>query len=640
MIRQSSKFIIRIDILLALLGALGFAIPTLMGESIPVIPYVIVVLLMIMMIHFLFVRKILTPLRSFVEVADRVTDGEIVQDIEKLKLSELSELEGGFIKIVGSILESREAIENYMRTIGDMNKELEKKVDSLSVLFLASKSMGGSLNVDTLIRTLLSLFTERLDITGAGILIYNDRTDLVTVKDLLNLPPELFAKLRFYSDHLIVTSSFCEEAYWTPDEQTMNLLVAEFETDALRSLEMFIPMRIKDHFVGMLILSKKKGATPYTDNERQLIQAMVGLASTSINNAMLYERSESTKNELDRKVFNLMTLQQSGKVLSSTLNLEELIQISIDMFLETVWANKGILMLSTDDKAGFVVKAVKGLNESELKDLEQDPEEVWVMTTLQKDKRAILAQELAVNSSYQSYTTINRALRFAVYIPLLKEGELYGIVKIGGKINGESFTENDLEFFATLASQAVIAFENARLYSLAITDSITKLYVHRYFQLRLEEEVARSRRYNSTLSLLMCDLDHFKDINDQYGHQQGDTMLREISQIIKRNIRSTDIAARYGGEEFVVILPETTQSDARIVAERIRRDTSKHEFPPIAPGQPPLHCTISIGVAGFPLNANNKDELILKADTSMYLAKQMGRNRVVLCGVETLCGVD
>jgi diguanylate cyclase (GGDEF)-like protein len=393
-------------------------------------------------------------------------------------------------------------------------------------------------------------------------------------------------------------------------------------------------MRIKDHFVGMVVLGGFKNTSPLSEADLQLVQALVGLAGTAINNAMLYERSETTKNELDRKVFNLMTLQQSGKILSSTLNLDELIQISIDMFLETIWANRGILMLISEDRSELVVKACKGVEEDELKRLEKDPAEAWAMTTLQKEKRAILAQEMTKASSFQSYSAVNRDLPFAVYVPLLKEDEVYGVIKVGAKINSEPFTESDLEFLSTLSSQAVIAFENARLYSLAITDSITKLYVHRYFQLRLEEEVSRSRRYNSTLSLLMCDIDHFKEINDQYGHQQGDTILREISQILRRNIRSTDIAARYGGEEFVIILPETTQSDARIVAERIRRDVSKHEFPAMAPGQPPLGCTISIGVAGFPLNADNKDDLISKADSSMYLAKQLGRNKVILCGMD------
>ncbi|MBF0543712.1 MAG: diguanylate cyclase [Candidatus Riflebacteria bacterium] len=590
-------------------------------------------------INALIYYRIILPLKRFADLADEVVDGNLKSpSLEKHE--ELGELQGSFCKIVDSLIESREAIEHYIKAIGEnnqtisnINRQLESKVYSLSVLYSASKAMGNSLSIDGLIRTLLTLVIEKLNISGAAVMLYNDRNDMVVLKDLLGFSPELFAKFRFYSDHKIIVEVFGGSGWWIADEKNIELMKAEFETEAVRALKVFFPMRIKDHFVGLIVLGDKKDGTSYLEADLELIQALSGLATMAINNAALFERSEATKNELDRKVFNLMTLQQSGKVLSSTLNLEELIAISIDMFLETVWANRGVLMLTNDDTMALEVKACKGLNQEDVKKLDIDPTEIWAMTTLQKEKRPILSQELSGKSILQSYTTINKQLPFAVYIPLQKEGELYGVVKIGPKINGEAFTENDLEFFSTLASQAVIAFENARLYSLAITDSITKLYIHRYFQIRLEEEVRRSRRYNSTLTLLMIDIDHFKEINDTYGHQQGDMILREISHILRRNIRSTDIAARYGGEEFVIILPETTQADARIVAERIRKDVAKHEFPSLAQGQLPVHVTISIGVAGFPINATSKDELIQKADSSMYQAKGAGRNKVVLCGI-------
>ena len=632
--RSKISIAIKLDLMLIVFwSVLYFALPML-GQNVAPIPFAISGIGTLLAVHFILVRKVIAPLRRFVEIADKVADGDVSEGLKELKISDLEEVQGSFTKIVGNLIESRVVIEDYMRAIGEMNKELEKKVDSLSILYSASQSMGGSLNVDTLIRNLISTFTDRLGISGAAIMLYNDKTDLVSIKDLLGVSPELFARFRFYSDNQILVKIFDERGYWQPDEQEHNLMVGEFETDEVRNLRLFMPMRIKDHFVGLVVLGSKKDEDTYSDSELQLLQALVGLASTSINNAMLFENSESTKNELDHKVFNLMTLQQSGKVLSSTLDLGELIHISIDMFLETVWANKGVLMLLSDDRPELEVKAFKGMSRDEVFELSKDAAEVWAMTTIEKEKKPILAQELATKSSYQAYATINRNLPFAVYIPMLKEGELYGVVKVGPKINGEPFTENDLEFFATLSSQAVIAFENARLYSLAITDSITKLYVHRYFQLRLEEEVARSRRYNSTISLLMCDIDHFKSINDNYGHQQGDLILKEISKILRKNVRNTDIAARYGGEEFAIVLPETTQADAKIVAERIRRDVSKYEFSSIIPGQPPLKCSISIGVAGFPLNADNKDQLIQKADSSLYRAKDMGRNKVILCGID------
>ncbi len=630
--RMKLNIAIKLDLLLAVFWLAVYCVFALVG--IPGSPLFVLAtgIISIVFVHLSITQKILKPLQKFIDIADKVADGDVSEGLEDLRLSDLEEVQGSFTKIVGSMIESRVAIEDYMKKISEINKELEQKVDSLSILYFGSQSMGGSLNVDTLVRNFITIFTDRLGLSGAGVMLYNEKTDLVSVKDLIGISPELFAKFRFYSDNQILARIFSDEGYWRPTDQEMNLLVAEFESDEMRRIRLMFPMRIKDHFVGLLLLTDKKGGT-WTTGDFQLIQAVVGLASTSINNAMLFENSETTKNELDHKVFNLMTLQQSSKVLSSTLDLSSLITISIDMFLETVWANKGVLMLFSDERPELEVKAFKGITRADVDDLKKNPAETWAMTTIEKEKKPIFAQEIS-GRSYQAYTTVNRDLPFAVYIPMLKEGELYGVIKVGAKINGQPFTENDLEFFATLASQAVIAFENARLYSLAITDSITKLYVHRYFQMRLEEEVARSRRYNSTISLLMCDIDHFKPINDNYGHQQGDAILKEVSKILRKNVRNTDIAARYGGEEFAIILPETTQADAKIVAERIRRDVAHFDFPSIMPGQPSVKCSISIGVAGFPLNADNKDQLIQKADSALYKAKDGGRNKVVLCGID------
>lgn len=624
---------IKIDLFLVIMWGAVFGAASFLKLAMNPWPFIVSGIATIAFVHITISKKVLKPLQKFIEIADTVADGDVNTGLEELRMSDLEEVQGSFTKIVGNLMESRIAIEDYMKKIGEINKELETKVDSLSILYNASQSMGGSLNVDTLTRALISTFSERLGIKGSLVMLYDDKNDLVSVKDLFGVSPELFAKFRFYSDNKILANLFNEDGYWQPSDKDISLMVAEFGTDAIRALQTFVPMRIKDHFVGLIALSQKNDNSPYSETDIQVIKALCGLASTSINNASLFEKSESTKNELDHKVFNLMTLQQSGKVLSSTLDLSELIKISIDMFLETVWANKGVLLLQSLDSPTLEVVAAKGIEEEEMIEISKDPMDSWAMTTIEKEKKAIFAHDLAGKASYQSYMVIKKPLPFEAYVPMLKEGDIYGVIKVGKKINGEAFTENDLEFFSTLSSQAVIAFENARLYSLAITDSITKLYVHRYFQLRLEEEVARSRRYNSTISLLMCDIDHFKNVNDTYGHQQGDIILKEISKILKKNVRSTDIAARYGGEEFAIVLPETTQADAKIVAERIRRDVHEFKFPSVTQGAP-IRCSISIGVAGFPLNANDKDQLITKADNALYKAKDIGRNKVVLCGMD------
>jgi diguanylate cyclase (GGDEF)-like protein len=160
---------------------------------------------------------------------------------------------------------------------------------------------------------------------------------------------------------------------------------------------------------------------------------------------------------------------------------------------------------------------------------------------------------------------------------------------------------------------------------MAITDGLTELITHKYFMYTLEKEIARSERYKKVFSLIMFDIDHFKNVNDNYGHQAGDEILKNIGKIVKKNLRLADIVARYGGEEFTVILPETAIKDALIAAEKLRKAVEKTELPY---NNELLKITISLGVAAFPDIAKDAETLIKAADDALYLSKEGGRNKV------------
>jgi diguanylate cyclase (GGDEF)-like protein len=164
-----------------------------------------------------------------------------------------------------------------------------------------------------------------------------------------------------------------------------------------------------------------------------------------------------------------------------------------------------------------------------------------------------------------------------------------------------------------------------KLQKLAVTDGLTALYNSRHFFSQLELEVDRSVRYQHPLSLLLIDIDHFKDFNDAFGHLEGDKVLVRFSQILKSCLRANDSAYRYGGEEFTVILPETGAEESRTVAQRIRAALEAEVFRPSS--GPPVSTTISIGVTEYS-PAEPMAALIRRADEAMYQSKQNGRNRV------------
>ena len=174
------------------------------------------------------------------------------------------------------------------------------------------------------------------------------------------------------------------------------------------------------------------------------------------------------------------------------------------------------------------------------------------------------------------------------------------------------------------------ALQRARLFEaterLATTDGLTGLVNHRTFQARLDEHLAAAQRYGKRLSLLLTDIDHFKAVNDTWGHPVGDVVLKGVARILQKEARTTDVAARYGGEEFALVMPETDPAGALRTAERIREKVAQARF---RTEQGELSVTISIGIATFPAEARQKAELVELADGGLYHAKRHGRNQSV-----------
>jgi diguanylate cyclase (GGDEF)-like protein len=179
-----------------------------------------------------------------------------------------------------------------------------------------------------------------------------------------------------------------------------------------------------------------------------------------------------------------------------------------------------------------------------------------------------------------------------------------------------------------LLVEQIVYLEKISVYSnFANFDGLTGLYTHRYFQEALAKEIARAQRLGYPVSLMMIDIDRFKQYNDSFGHPHGDVALKEIAGVLKRSIRSYDLAARYGGEEMVLVLPQTSPHGILPLAERIRTAIAELPFRG-ATDSHRVQLTISIGVAGLPAHAKSKSELIERADQALYLAKEEGRNRV------------
>jgi diguanylate cyclase (GGDEF)-like protein len=212
-------------------------------------------------------------------------------------------------------------------------------------------------------------------------------------------------------------------------------------------------------------------------------------------------------------------------------------------------------------------------------------------------------------------------------VPIVIYHEVVGVLSVESR-ESDVFVKHQARLLEAIGAQAAVAIENARLYALATVDGLTGLYVRRYFDTRLAEELERSKRFGTPFGLVLLDIDDFKKLNDTYGHNIGDRALREVAQVVQRSLRGVDIAARYGGEEFAFILPRTSIVDAHAVAERIRQDVSEVR---VSWENQVIGLTASLGVSCYP-DSGPKDAaaLVHLADIALYRAKATGKNRVEL----------
>src|SRR6056297_3455944 len=215
-----------------------------------------------------------------------------------------------------------------------------------------------------------------------------------------------------------------------------------------------------------------------------------------------------------------------------------------------------------------------------------------------------------------------------IIIPISGPDELYGIIIVGKKIVDGEYTDEEIIYIDRLLKFASLSFQNVIHYRSSVTDFKTQLYNHSFFQKRLSEELAKVQRHDNSISILLLDIDHFKQLNDQHGHLAGDKVLFHLSRTLEQTLRQEDVVARFGGEEFIVLLPESTKEAAFHVAERIRKEIEQMEIQYL---EKALKITVSIGVnyintARFTTAA----QIIEQADKALYTSKSNGRNRVTL----------
>jgi diguanylate cyclase (GGDEF)-like protein len=339
--------------------------------------------------------------------------------------------------------------------------------------------------------------------------------------------------------------------------------------------------------------------------------------------------------ELKRQVERLSLFHEVGKALFSTLDLQKILQTIMEKISDLLEPDTWSLLMVDEKTKELYFEIAIGSGADKLKDVRLKMGE-GIAGWVAEHGEPVLVEDVTKDPRFSpkidELTQMNT--RSVVCVPIKGPEQILGVVELVNCLGKQSFVEEDIPILKSLADYAAIALENARyvqrIHELTITDDCTALYNARHLNFVLEAEIYRSNRYGYEFSVIFIDLDHFKQVNDVYGHLVGSKLLWMIGDIIKGNLRMIDYAFRYGGDEFVILLPQTSKESSLTVVRRAKELLTSKVF--FAEEGLNIKVTASFGVASFPADARTRKELLRMADEAMYLVKNTTRNSIALAG--------
>ncbi len=387
-----------------------------------------------------------------------------------------------------------------------------------------------------------------------------------------------------------------------------------------------VPVMEGNHLRGVLIADRKSGR-PFDDSDL----AVMNTISEEIIRAVQVERIFS---DMDREKYQKERFYQASRDFNAARSVDDVAAVAIRAARRVADAEFAAVAEAVEEEDVLRIASIDWQGHAEANDLvgKRFRADGGLIGAAIKARHPLPHGTTRAASQPIFSPDLDLDVKAIKVLPLLWKDRGVGALVLGS--SREDFLPIDiLEMLRVIADHAAIAIANAQMYEaverMATTDGLTGLTNHRHFQQMLDAVQARAERYDRRVALILTDIDHFKAINDTYGHPVGDKVLRRIGEMLRSNARRTDVVARYGGEEFAVLMEETGRKGAMQIAERIRQAVEQEVFR-CETGT--FNCTLSLGVATFPHDALNKGKLVECADKALYEAKHAGRNRTVAFG--------
>lgn len=434
------------------------------------------------------------------------------------------------------------------------------------------------------------------------------------------------------------------------------LLIRNIETDERFSRQnskryytsslLSAPIHVKNKVIGVINVNNKATREPFTEYDLSLLTILTNEMSIAIESSHWQKelkeanaRAEKLKinnqiladiaRSLDDELYGLTISQEVSNIIYSRLDYKEIIDAILEIIERSADCHLcSLLFVDEEKKAGVIVEVKYPATQEEIDNFKLKIIETFNRLTGGR----LLPEQVSVDQTdggnLIDSSAENRNILSSFHAQLLLAGDKpIGMLAVTNSFPN-AFSSEDLRVLSIISRHSSIAINNTLLHKkiteLSITDGLTGLYTYRYFNDAMDKEIIRSARYKQPFGLIMIDLDSFKKINDNYGHPQGDEVLKEVAQIFKKICREVDIVTRYGGEEFTIILPETDLEGAFILADRIRMVIKNYAF---GTKDNVISLTASMGVASYPDVAISKLDLIKHVDRALYTAKAEGRNK-------------
>jgi len=484
-------------------------------------------------------------------------------------------------------------------------------MQKIALLYDAGQAVLSTFNLDEVLVQILWIVRDYFHVTNSAVLLLDPSTQEFFVRTSIGRPKDETDIRIPFGKGIIGSAAQEKKPVYAPDVSRDARYMPLFPDT---KSEIAIPLMVRDEVVGVLDIQSEQ-IDAFDSETLDFLTLFSTQASIALENARLYTLER-------RRTKQLEAINAIARQTTAVLNLDELLGKVCDLVLQTFPVDHVVAMLLDEDEH-LTVRAHKGKLTPILPQGAALPVGTGMGMRALELGKTVVENEVAFVPHYLAGFVETRS---EMCVPLIFFGEKLGVLMLESA-SPNNFTQEDVPPLESVADICAGAIQNAHYFDkaqqLAYIDGLTGIYNRRYFEMQIATEIERASRYDGRLAIIMIDIDHFKRLNDEFGHLLGDEVLRQVSDVFGQQLRKVDVVCRYGGEEFCILVPQTSGGNAMEVAEKLRRMVESYRFPGV-----PVKVTISAGVAEFPTHGRTRDELVAAADAALYTSKEAGRNRV------------